>query len=174
MSGASKQHDARGFTLIELLVSLSIIAFAAGVIALNVVPPRNAATTNAERFAARIEFASDTAILSNTMIGVEIDQTGVQFYRYFRGQWEPLQSRELSPLQFTAGVSVEVVVTESARANERDNARSSNSEAPAPTIFFSPTGEATPFRAQFRNTRNIQIIDLSDTGEVSIRNDKRR
>ena len=169
---------ARGFTLIELLVSLAIIAFVASVVALNVAPPRDPGKRQAEQAAARLQFAADAAILTNRLIGVEVDETALSFFQYARGQWQPLQSDRIRGMTFDSNVSVGVEVIEAARQNETNDTQigvtqiggilDDEESTPAPIVLLTPTGETTPMRIVFRNRRGGHQLSLSDSGEVRL------
>ena len=169
---------ARGFTLIELLVSLAIIAFVASVVALNAAPPRDPGKRQAEQVAARLQFAADAAILTNRLIGVQIDETALAFFQYDQGQWQPFRSDRIKGMTFDSDITVGVEITEAARQNETSNnqigvtqigdASIDEETTPAPTVLLTPTGETTPMRIVFRNRRGRHQLSLSDSGEVKL------
>lgn len=140
-----------------------IIALAAGVAVLNAPPPPGKARAEADKFAAKLTVAADTAIMSNAMIGVEVDEAAVTFYRYFRGEWEPVDS-----VAFAADVNVEFEFETAAKRNEKMRQRSEDAKGPAPTIFFSPTGEATPFKAAFRTKTREFFVGVSPAGDIEV------
>ena len=152
-----------GFTLVEVLVVMIIIALAAGVAVLNAPPPPGKARAAADKFAAKLTIAADTAIMSNAMIGVEVDEAAATFYRYFRGEWEPVDSAA-----FAGGVNVDFEFETATKHNEKKRERSEDAKGPAPTIFFSPTGEATPFKAAFRTRAQEFFVNVSTAGDIEV------
>ncbi|MEM9495941.1 MAG: type II secretion system minor pseudopilin GspH [Pseudomonadota bacterium] len=171
-----------GLTLIELLVVLAIAAAVAGVIAFNAPPPTDGARREVDRFAARLAAASHRAILKGEMVGLDLTPAGYDFFFYRRGAWAAIDDSALRSRRFSDGMSVtfDVAGTLAERPGETERNRRRDDHArggdagrddaslPTPEVFFSPTGEATPVRAQFSKNRRSWLVTLAADGEVTV------
>lgn len=169
----------RGLTLIELLIVMLVVAMAAGVVAFNMPPSTSEARKEAERFAARLSVAGEQAIMSGSVIGMELEADGYRFYRYDRGEWRdlalgPQASRQLGAGRFPPDIAVDFTVLEPARRNEDEQQRRAAAERErraqddetiaTPNVFFSPTGETTALTISFKSRRAALTVSLDNTG----------
>ena len=161
-----KRRSARGLTLIELLVVMLIIALTSSVIVLNLPPPAGEARTEAERFAVRLTAASEQAIMSGSVIALELEPFGYRFYRYDRGGWRDLAETPFSQGRFPADVAVAFELPEPARRNEERRADPRDDGAPAPNVFFLPTGETTALSVSFTTRREQATLSLDNAGAL--------
>ena len=153
-----------------------VVAMAAGLVVFNLPPAPSEAQREAERFAARLAVAGEQAIMSGSVIGMELDPEGYRFYRYDRGEWRDPEIRPLSAGRFPPDIAVDFTVLEPARRNEdeeqrrieaeRRNLADSGLEIPAPNVFFSPTGETTAFDIVLRSRRVAIRLSLDDAGAL--------
>lgn len=159
-----------GFTLIELLVVMLLVAMISSVIVLNLPPPRGEEKNEAEVFAARLDAASELAVMTGAMFGLEVSEEGYRYYRYDRGVWETAIDRRLAVGAFSPDIAVEFTLTDPAAKNEaaEENPREKDKEAPAPSIFFTPTGETTPLNAKFVSRRGDVSVSLDAAGNVTM------
>ena len=157
---------ARGFTFVELLVVMLITAMAASIVVLNMPPPVGKVRTEADRFAARLAMASEQAIMTGTMIGLELEPSGYEFFEYDRGGWRPLDADVLGGALFPPDVAVDFELPEPARRNEEPREERRDEEVPTPNVFFSPTGETTALEISFQSRRALLALSLDNTGNL--------
>ena len=71
---------------------------------------------------------------------------------------------------FPADIAVEFTLTDPAAKNEtaEENPRDKDKEAPAPSVFFTPTGETTPLDAKFVSRRGNVSVSLDAAGNVTM------
>ena len=147
----------------------------ASVVALSTPPPQGQSGKEADRFAARLQFASETAITSGTMIGLELTPTDFTFYRFERGLWAPLEGTAIRNGAFSDDVSVTFDLVDEARLNEPPETVDDEDTAPAPNIFFTPTGETTPVSIEFIADRRRTVMRLGHAGDLEVvRHDSRQ
>lgn len=150
-----------------------IIALTAGVVVLNMAPPTNNANSEADIFAAKLNAASEQAIMTGSMIGLELDQSGYRFFRYERGVWAETGDARLTSASFPGTIAVEFTLTEPAKKNEQVEDTPREDDAPAPTVFFAPTGETTALSAAFKFRREDVSVNLDQAGNVKAVRDGR-
>lgn len=174
-SRAQRGPTQRGLTLIELLVVMLVVAMTAGVVAMNLPPSESEARKEADRFAMRLIVAGEQAIMSGSVIAMDLQAEGYRFYRYDRGGWRDIDLGALSAGQFPADISVDFTVLEPARRNEEEKQqRRSDDDVPAPNVFFSPTGETTALDISFANRRTALTLSLDNAGALEGPRERRR
>jgi len=147
-------------------VVLLIISLASGVVVLNAPPPASVARTEADRFAARLAAASEQAVMTGTTIGLAVAPEGFSFYTYGRAGWTLIEAAQLRPSAFPAGIGVKIDLPGSINENEKPGAEDENIDAP--TLFFTPTGEATPLEMVFRARRRAWVLSLDRAGAIEV------
>jgi general secretion pathway protein H len=83
-----------GFTLVELMVVIAIIALMTSAVVLSFPDNDGRVRAQAERFAARVALARDTAITKVRPVAVIVDQSGYRFEECESGDWLPLELAE--------------------------------------------------------------------------------
>ncbi len=163
-----KQRTQTGLTLIELLIVMLIIALTASVVALNAPPPAGKARVAADRLAARIQFASEQAVMTNALIGLELTPARYRFFHYERGEWLPVNAGRLRDGSFPADVAIVFELPESTRRNEPPEKGDAVESIPSPNVFFSPTGETTSVAVDFRARRSHVSLLLDHAGGLKV------
>jgi hypothetical protein len=138
----------------------------AGAVTLNMPPARGEAKIEAQRFAARLEAASNESIVGGRPLRIEISQAGYSFARYVRGEWltaEPPSA--LSPRSFS-GVLVTVEMEDPALLNERP----SEDEAQPETrrLVLDAIGATAPFTVDFADRRERWRVVRSADGAIEV------
>jgi general secretion pathway protein H len=110
-----KRSAERGFTLVELMVVIAIIGLATGVAVLTMPDARGDLRADAERFAARVRSAQDTAVIEAHDVSVSVRADGYDFSRYQRGRWVPLRDKPFAPQLWSTGAQAIVGTAGSAR-----------------------------------------------------------
>ncbi|MEM9616567.1 MAG: GspH/FimT family pseudopilin [Pseudomonadota bacterium] len=167
-SVALRRRASGGFTLVELLVVMLIVAMISSVVVLNMPPPAGNEKNEADVFAARLDAAAELAIMTGSMIGLELDPGGYVYYRYNRGVWTAMSGKTLSSGTFPPDLAVEFTLTDPAKKNETEETEPLDEEAPAPSVFFAPTGETTPLEADFKSRRGNITVTLDAAGAVTM------
>lgn len=93
----------RGFTLAELMVVITVAALAAAVVAMVMPDPRGRVRDDAERFAARVRAAHDTAIVGARPVGVWVSAAGYGFDQRSGGGWQAMSDKPLRVAQWSKG-----------------------------------------------------------------------
>lgn len=135
---------------------------------LNMPPPAGNEKSEADVFAARLDAAAQMAVMTGSMIGLELDPGGYVYYRYNRGVWAAMGEKTLSSGAFPADLAVEFTIADPAKKNETEETEPLDEEAPAPAVFFAPTGETTPLEADFKSRRGNVTVTLDAAGNVTM------
>lgn len=165
---AIRRHRQRGVSLVEILIVLMIAAMVAGVVVLNAPPGRGDAQKEAEIFAARLQHKAEEAVTTGSLIGMDVSESGYEFYRYVRGQWIEWSAAEDTARSFPAEFAVDVNLLEPAKKNESETVRRAEDETeqPKPNVFFAPTGETTPLQVLFHEREESFYVRLDGAGNV--------
>lgn len=99
----------RGFTLAELMVVITIAALAAATVVMVMPDPRGRVRDDAERFAARVRAAHDTAIVGARPVGVWVSAAGYGFDQRAGGGWQAMSDKPLRVAQWSKGTRARVV-----------------------------------------------------------------
>lgn len=94
----------RGFTLVELMIVITIIALASATVVLALPDPRGRLVEDAERFAARVRAAHDSAIIEGRSVSVWISREGYGFDRRAAGAWQPISEKPLRVARWATDV----------------------------------------------------------------------
>ena len=155
----SIERSCRGFTLIELLVVLVLIAIITSLavtrLSLSADPQLE---REAQRLAAVLDMAMETAIIQSREFGLVLEQDGYAFVRLEDGEWQPYGAegdRVFRPHQLPDGVRLEWEHEDRRPRGERrgdDGNRQSN----APALLLLSSGESSPAELQlhWRNPAN--------------------
>jgi type II secretion system protein H len=160
-----------GISLVEILVVLMIAALVAGVVVMSAPPIRDGAQDESERFAARLSMAAEQAVTKGEMIGLKVVEDGYRFYRYRQGEWRAMDASFEDHGAFPAEVGVEFKVSDDAKKNLQSETKRDTEDRPLPEIFFSPTGETTPFEIAFQERRARVSVTLDGAGGVEVKTD---
>lgn len=145
----------RGVTLVELLVVMAILAFAASVIVLNAPPIRSPAKEEAERFAARLRAAWEDSVIEGDAAAVSLGESEYRVERFVSGKWAPAEAgRRFSERRMPQSVVMVATVDDPAAANER---KAEDEDGPV-RVILDPIGLTTPFRVEFRDSRERWIV----------------
>jgi general secretion pathway protein H len=136
--GRAAEH---GFTLVELMVVIAIIGLATGVVVLTMPDARGDLRGDAERFAARVRSAQDSAVIEAHDVALSVRADGYDFARYQRGRWVPMRDKPFAPQLWSTGAQAIVGEAGSAR------------------VVFDTTGGAAP----------LDVILVRDAQRVRIR-----
>lgn len=147
-----------------------IIALSASVVALNAPPPASRAGVEADRFAVRINLASEQAVMTSALIGLELTPSAYRFFRYDRGDWKPIDSGKMRDGVFPADVAIVVELPDAPRRNEplEESDKDDDASDASPNILFSPTGETTAVKVDFQARRARVSLLLDDTGGLKV------
>lgn len=162
-----------GFTLIELLVVLAILAFASGVVAVNLPAIRSPAQASAEKFAAQLQAASELALMSTPSLRIESDEQGYRFQRWTAEGWtsEGLPA-SLRGASVTRGVAAEIQFTELTEANARFlNGATSTDAADVRRASLDPSGMAPRIEAVFSGYGQRWRVVATPGGSIEVSRD---
>ena len=134
-----------GFTLVELMVVLVIIGLAAAAVVLAVPEAGGSLSGEADRFAARVKAARDTAILESRAVAVQIGRGGYEVARRESGIWQIQAHYDWA----------ERTVPDVAGSSEA-------------SIRFDSTGFAEPARVTLRRGGELRAIDIGGDGGVHV------
>lgn len=138
-------------------------------VVLSIPPSDDDTRTQAERFAARLNAASELSITRSKLLGLEHEAGFYRFYLFEDGEWKEPQGLPLSNGNFDGTIAVEFTVEQSVKRNEpAEKPRREQKKKPAPQILFSPTGETTPFSATFTSRNAAFIVGLDHVGTVTV------
>ncbi|MEM8988539.1 MAG: type II secretion system minor pseudopilin GspH [Pseudomonadota bacterium] len=142
ITAVHKRVKTAGFTLIEVMAVVFIMGLMAGVVVLSM--PREDTTLKdaARRFAADVKHAADESIVGGRTVGLSVDDRGYAFYLYEAGDWRAADVRRAWPQGVDVTYDDEIEGTPAGR-------RADEGRPSAPSLRFSPTGEATPFEVIF-------------------------
>lgn len=187
-----------GFTLIEILVVIAIIAVMSAAIVFGLSPqnPRQALETEAHRFMAKLQLASEEATFQGELLGVvfsshdyqmmrwvetdlslkkegdELENNTAQLPKHERGHWEKA-GQEAFYKKVILPKEMEFRLTTNnesiALLDSIDDETEKNQE---PNLLLLPSGEITPFTLIFamKNNSSVQVsLQGNELGELSIR-----
>jgi general secretion pathway protein H len=93
----------QGFTLIELMIVITIMGLAAAVVVLVMPDPRGRVRDDADRFAARVRAAHDTAIVGAHPVSVWVNAAGYGFDERAAAGWQAMSDKPLRVSQWSRG-----------------------------------------------------------------------
>jgi len=168
-----EKYDQFGVTLVELLLALFILGLSVSVVVLNTPQAGQNTKREAERFAARLNAASDEAILSSQSIGLMIMPTGYKFSRYNDGEWIDIESKILGEWKLDSEISMNVTKQDTDRTSFAMRLTENDKILARQGSFFEfqfhPIGEDIPLIAQFSGYEQHWVVQLSANGQLSVR-----
>ncbi len=150
-----------------MLLSLAILAFGASIVSLNAPPRRSEALDDAERLAARLQMAVETATLSGSALRLDINADAYQFYRYENGRWQETDPLSLSGRRFTSSVQVNLGDVDAFIENERILNGGAVKRSDLYQIIIDPIGPITPISVAFGAGAPV-CVSLDEFGNVAI------
>ena len=144
-----------GFTLLEILVVLVFVALLVSMAAtgLRIFNAGRSPETQANRFAALLQLASDEAVLTGTEVGLLMDSRDMQFFRFQPAtrEWVSLSKDEqFFDREIPDGITMQLELEGLAVNNfQLDPGDEALQDSPAPQLIFFSSGEATAFTLRF-------------------------
>lgn len=167
VTGNNRRRAAsRGFTLVEILVALVIVSLLSGLVVVTLPSSRGVSSASvAERLAARMKIAADTAILTGRMTGLELAAGDYRFITRSVTGWSPLDvlnaRRERWPEDMLVVLSIEGErLTLSPTITTR--------VTPRPDLYFTPGGELPAFRLELHGPEGVAAISASPAGGLRL------
>ncbi len=167
----NRRESSAGFTLVETLLALAILAFAAGVVVLNAPARRSAAQLDAEKFAARLQFAVEMATLNGEPLRLAITDAEYHYLRFNSGVWEETQLGSLGSGRFSTLASVDQSAGEPALQNDRFLNAVVDEESEEFVIPIDPIGGSMRFSIRF-GIDDAFRVSLTETGKVTVGRDE--
>ena len=166
----------RGVSLVEILVVMLIAAMVSGIVVMSIGMPSGAVKDDSERLAAKLTMASDAAVTTGAVIGLQLSEERYDFYRYDRGEWTPGVDK-LSGAAFSPDVAVEISVADAAMKNQQTQKKffkeKEEEASPHPSVIFLPTGETTPLEVAFGKGAASSSVTLNGAGKAEVVRDDR-
>ncbi|UTW56526.1 type II secretion system minor pseudopilin GspH [Kordiimonas sp. SCSIO 12610] len=155
-----------GFTLIELLVVIVIIGLMASVVVLNLPSNRQTLSDETDVIVARLNLASQEAILTGSVIGLKLDRDGYSFMRRQRGEWLPYAA---SGKQGTILWPENIKLAFEFEGEKVAIGRSSTKATPLiPNVFFLPSGETQNFSLTLSGAGEEETIQVLASGQITL------
>ncbi len=175
------RRGAAGFSLVELMTVLVIIGLAAGAIAMTLPGGTPDLGRQADAVAAHLDRLARSSILSNRVIGVQIEADGLRVYRRRRGTWEPARGPDATlawqpETRVTVGQSApsrqtpersRQALQRSRRPGGRAGAQSPDT-GPNPQIRFDPLGMGTAFWLRLERDGEEVVVQGTRDGRIFV------
>ena len=149
----------RGMTLIEVMVVIVIITIVT-TFAIPSLQQKTIVNQSATRLLAIMNAAADSAILTNTEVGLQLGSEGYQFFRWdeVKSQWLSItDDTTLRPRQWPSGLQRELMVS-------GQEVFISSGRVTGPQIIFFPMGTITPFDLNLVDDQALDRYQISATG----------
>ncbi len=163
----SRNRRDQGFTLVELMVVIFIIGLMASIVVLSLPSSKSNLNEELDIIAARFELASQEALLSGAVVGIEMNISGYRFLRRTRGTWAPHSPAGLNGwINWPEDVFVDVKYE-----GEAVSLKTTRSDAKAggiPNIFFLPTGETQNIGLILRDGTLERAIQITADGAITL------
>ena len=147
---ADRTGSEEGFTLVELLIVLVLLGLMSAAVVLAFSETGGSLRDEAERFAARTRAAQERAILGARATSLRVTDVGYGFDQRVRGDWVPVQDRELADRRWAEGVSARPSTSGAAR------------------IIFDPTGLADPASVTLERGDDRLTVTIAPDGAVDV------
>lgn len=159
MQMSSTRDSDAGFTLVEVMATLAIVALVASSVLLMSPGADSRLRSSLERLAARMDLASDQAILMNRQVAIVATNEGYHFERLDEDGWRRIET--IAGLGFQPWPS--------SGAPDIENSEASDSETSNRRLArFDPLGGATPMRLSFGDGDNGWCVEIDEEGGVHV------
>lgn len=143
-----------GFTLVEVMTVVFIIGLTSSLVILTMPERPSASERAADAFARDVRQASDRAILTGRVQGIDLVEDGYRFVEWRGDGWERVPQRGRRD-------RTEVNLT------LRGDGRRFDEAEDLPELLFDPTGVNDPVELDFRIGSERYVILIAPDGEVS-------
>lgn len=171
-AGPTYRGPDAGISLIEILVGVSILAIVAFAVSLSMAPVRSPLQASAEALSARLQVASQEAIISGAPVGLVIDDfgSGYGFYRYVDRRWWPLADHPALQARVLPD-SIRLIPRDVMYvARDADELDDGVDQAMAiPVIWFDPAGLTEPFGLRLEAAGETVDLDWQMSGGLALR-----
>ncbi|WP_263079725.1 type II secretion system minor pseudopilin GspH [Endozoicomonas sp. Mp262] len=174
----------QGFTLLEVLLVLVLMGLAVSIVLPNLKPDDSDSVikTEARRFAALVQVAHETALISGKDLGIKVTDHRYEFMVWQKGHWEQLtRDRLLVPVTLKKALKLSIrpgesVWKEALEQESKNNgillSEKTDSKKKEPNLFIWSSGELSPaevtFAADKKNGHQQRII-LHETGQIELK-----
>jgi general secretion pathway protein H len=108
-------NKANGFTLVEIMVVVFLIGLASAAVVLSLPGDASKLRDQADRLAARIASARDSAVLTSRPIAVWMRPSGYGFEERLDGSWQAASGKSLEQVQWKNGATLAMGTMREAR-----------------------------------------------------------
>ncbi len=148
-----------GFTLVEVLCVLALLGLTAGLVVLNLPKPPSPMQVEVRTLAATLNLAARESVIDGKVRGVELNASGVEFFRY-EGEWISETSRDFLDI-----LSVRLDI----EGQEIDlKARASSTKELVPLIHLDATGNVTPFTISLSGRDQNFLVSPDMRGKINV------
>lgn len=159
-----KQRCDTGYSLVEVVVVMALLALLSGLVVLNLPPSDSRRTEDAaDALAAQLKLASDAAILSGGVTGLQLAEKDYRFLTRTLTGWQPLEALDRRSFIIPEGL------TPSLKLDGEDvplPLRLSDSVQTAPTLYFTAGGDNPAFTVQLQSRSTSEYIDGQPGGII--------
>lgn len=157
---------AKGFTLIELLIVLVLIAVITGMalLSMGTADPRDQQKFEAERLLKLLELASQDAMVSGEVRGVEFYQHGYRFLGIKQQKWHV----EDSDLIFKPREVPSLMTWALSKNNKRVDLGTMPSFTPTPHLIIDPSGGMESFELSLDREESDTTFWVANTNEQGL------
>ncbi|MEE9328526.1 MAG: GspH/FimT family protein [Parvularculaceae bacterium] len=170
----------KGLTLVELLVVLVILALTAGAVMMTLPPRRSEVETHTRKLAAKLATASEQAVLSGRVIGVDFEEDSYEFRLYRDEIWQDFSAGDSLAGESFDEISItikldQIPVNQGVIGRDLsldlDDAEDEATPKP-PQIMFLATGDTAAVEISLRDHGQVWLISLSHLGKVEVTRDQ--
>ncbi|MFA5984156.1 MAG: type II secretion system minor pseudopilin GspH [Methylococcaceae bacterium] len=155
----------KGFTLIELLITMVLVGLITGLalLSMGTADPRDQQKLEAERLSRLLALASQEAIASGGVIGLEVFKKGYRFAVLQKKQWQPETKDDLFRLR-TLNPQVQMALMMERSVVKLKTVPVLGVDA-QPQIFLSPDGEMPLFQIKVTADKSDSVFVVSNSSE---------